>query len=130
MTHLKDGDKVQGTPAMNYSDYSKSYIYFRNFPNAPLRDAWYPMPLAEKIAGRDYNSSRTPYDITISYNTKTNWNYTSTGLSGNQFDFITVILHEILHGLGFASSAFLSPLWILSKAFFLLCMYLGGRTQP
>jgi UDP-3-O-[3-hydroxymyristoyl] glucosamine N-acyltransferase len=30
--NLKDGDKVQGTPAMNYSDYSKSYVYFRNFP--------------------------------------------------------------------------------------------------
>ena len=30
--NLKDGEKVQGTPAMNYSDYSKSYVYFRNFP--------------------------------------------------------------------------------------------------
>lgn len=30
--NLKDGEKVQGTPAMTYSDYSKSYVYFRNFP--------------------------------------------------------------------------------------------------
>ena len=30
--NLKDGEKVQGTPAMNYSDYNKSYIYFRNLP--------------------------------------------------------------------------------------------------
>jgi len=29
---LKDGEKVQGTPAMTYSEYSKSYVYFRNFP--------------------------------------------------------------------------------------------------
>ena len=29
---LKDGEKVQGTPAMSYSNYSKSYVYFRNFP--------------------------------------------------------------------------------------------------
>jgi len=29
---LKDGEKVQGSPAMTYSDYSKSYVYFRNFP--------------------------------------------------------------------------------------------------
>jgi len=79
--------------------------YFRNFPNAPLRNAWFPMPLAEKIAGRDYNSDGTPYDITITYNTadNINWNYTSTGLSANQFDFVTVILHEILHGLGFTA---------------------------
>jgi UDP-3-O-[3-hydroxymyristoyl] glucosamine N-acyltransferase len=30
--NLKDGEKVQGTPAMKYSDYSKSYVYFRNLP--------------------------------------------------------------------------------------------------
>lgn len=30
--NLKDGEKVQGTPAMPYSEYSKSYVYFRNFP--------------------------------------------------------------------------------------------------
>lgn len=30
--NLKDGDKVQGTPAINYSDYSKSYVYFKNLP--------------------------------------------------------------------------------------------------
>ena len=30
--NLKDGAKVQGTPAMKYSDYSKSYVYFKNFP--------------------------------------------------------------------------------------------------
>jgi UDP-3-O-[3-hydroxymyristoyl] glucosamine N-acyltransferase len=30
--NLKDGEKVQGTPAMSYSDYSKSYVYFRNLP--------------------------------------------------------------------------------------------------
>ncbi|MDD7913972.1 UDP-3-O-(3-hydroxymyristoyl)glucosamine N-acyltransferase [Polaribacter ponticola] len=29
---LKDGEKVQGTPAINYSDYNKSYVYFRNLP--------------------------------------------------------------------------------------------------
>ena len=79
--------------------------YFRNFPNAPLRDAWFPMPLAEKIAGRDYNSNQTPYDITITYNTanNVNWNYTSTNITSSQFDFVTVMLHEILHGLGFSA---------------------------
>ena len=30
--NLKDGEKVQGMPAMKYSDYSKSYVYFRNLP--------------------------------------------------------------------------------------------------
>jgi len=30
--NLKDGEKVQGTPAIAYSDYSKSYVYFKNLP--------------------------------------------------------------------------------------------------
>lgn len=30
--NLKDGETVQGTPAMNYSDYYKSYVHFKNLP--------------------------------------------------------------------------------------------------
>lgn len=30
--NLKEGEKVQGTPAMNYSDYFKSYVNFKNLP--------------------------------------------------------------------------------------------------
>ena len=29
---LKSGSVVQGTPAFNYSDYNKSYVYFKNLP--------------------------------------------------------------------------------------------------
>lgn len=29
----KDNDVVQGTPAFGYSDFNKSYVYFRNLPN-------------------------------------------------------------------------------------------------
>ncbi len=29
---IKDNDVVQGTPAFGYSDYSKSYVYFKNLP--------------------------------------------------------------------------------------------------
>ena len=29
---LKDGETVQGSPAFNYSDFSKSFVHFRNFP--------------------------------------------------------------------------------------------------
>ncbi len=29
---LKDNEVVQGTPAFNYSDFNKSYVYFRNLP--------------------------------------------------------------------------------------------------
>lgn len=30
--NLKDGETVQGSPAFNYSDFSKSFVHFRNFP--------------------------------------------------------------------------------------------------
>ena len=30
--NLKDDEIVQGTPAFNYSDFSKSYVHFRNLP--------------------------------------------------------------------------------------------------
>ena len=30
--NIKDGDVVQGTPAFGYSDYNKSYVYFKNVP--------------------------------------------------------------------------------------------------
>jgi UDP-3-O-[3-hydroxymyristoyl] glucosamine N-acyltransferase len=29
---LKDGETVQGSPAYNYGDYSKSYVHFKNLP--------------------------------------------------------------------------------------------------
>lgn len=29
---LKDGETVQGSPAFNYGDFSKSYVYFKNLP--------------------------------------------------------------------------------------------------
>jgi UDP-3-O-[3-hydroxymyristoyl] glucosamine N-acyltransferase len=30
--NLNDGETVQGSPAFNYSDFSKSFVHFRNFP--------------------------------------------------------------------------------------------------
>ena len=30
--NLKDYEVVQGSPAFGYSDYNKSYVYFKNLP--------------------------------------------------------------------------------------------------
>jgi UDP-3-O-[3-hydroxymyristoyl] glucosamine N-acyltransferase len=30
--NIPDGETIQGSPAFNYSDFSKSYVYFRNLP--------------------------------------------------------------------------------------------------
>jgi len=77
--------------------------YLRNFNAAPKANAWYPIALAEKIAREEFNSVRAPFDIEVTYNAAINWNYTSTSVQSNQFDFVTVILHELMHGMGFSA---------------------------
>lgn len=79
--------------------------FLQDFPNAPLSDSWYPISLAEKIAQREFNSANAPYDIEVIVNSRVDWNYTSSNLGNNQFDFVTVILHELIHGLGFSGPA-------------------------
>jgi UDP-3-O-[3-hydroxymyristoyl] glucosamine N-acyltransferase len=35
--NIKDGETVQGSPALNYGDYNKSYVYFKNLPKMAKR---------------------------------------------------------------------------------------------
>ncbi|MCC7094682.1 MAG: chitobiase/beta-hexosaminidase C-terminal domain-containing protein [Ignavibacteriaceae bacterium] len=79
--------------------------WVENFPNAPLPNVKYPITLAEAISDQELNLSNE-YEIHIDVNSnETDWYY---GLDGNtpaeKVDFLTVILHEITHGLGFAGS--------------------------
>lgn len=76
---------------------------FRDFPNAPFRSVWYPVALAESIRGAELNN-RDP-DINVTINNSIRWSYRTDArpVSGS-FDFVTVVLHEIGHGLGFVSS--------------------------
>ncbi|HAI74695.1 MAG TPA: hypothetical protein DCM08_00470, partial [Microscillaceae bacterium] len=78
--------------------------FFRNFPGATRLQTWYPVALAEKMAGRNLNDT-TRADITANFNSGfSGWYYGTDGRPGtNQFDFVTVVLHEIGHGLGFFS---------------------------
>ena len=79
--------------------------WVENFPNAPNPDVKYPISLAEAIADQELNLPNE-YEIHIDVNSnETDWYY---GLDGNtpaeKIDFLTVMLHEITHGLGFAGS--------------------------
>jgi hypothetical protein len=72
----------------------------RDFPGAQRWHAWYPISLAEKITGQEMNGSDA--DIVASFNSTNNsWYY---GTSGNppqgKFDLVSIVLHEIGHGLG------------------------------
>ena len=72
----------------------------RNFPNS-VPDTFYSLALAEKLCDCNLNGSN--FDIRARFNDTTNWYY---GLDGNpgpgQHDLVTVVMHEIGHGLGFS----------------------------
>lgn len=72
-------------------------------PGVP--DTWYPVALAEALVGEELNDPSQP-DIVITANSNVNWYFGLDGNTpGNQFDLVTVILHELGHGLGFFSSS-------------------------
>lgn len=76
---------------------------FKNFSNAPIKEVWYPSALAESIAGVNLNG--TEADITITINKNISWSYTTDGTrQAFKYDLMTVVLHEIAHGLGFTTS--------------------------
>ena len=79
-----------------------------NFTNAPQQNIFYPFALADALAGRDLNPDQGSffYDIVSSFSSTNDDFY--FGLDGNtpsnQIDFVTVVLHELGHGLGFIGS--------------------------
>ncbi len=78
--------------------------YRRDFKNATEKLTWYPIAIANKLAGYDLEPDNQ--DITARFSNEINW---YLGTDGNctayQYDFISVVMHEIGHGLGFIGSA-------------------------
>src|SRR5262245_38852707 len=82
----------------------------RDFPGALVAGTWYPQALANKLAGADLDPGN--HDILAQFNSAIGttctfpnvWYY---GFDANpppgDFDFVTVVLHELGHGLGFAT---------------------------
>jgi len=76
----------------------------RNFSGAPLANTWYPAALANKLAGTDLFT--TDADIEAVFATGGNWYFGTDGVvPPTQTDFVSVVLHEIGHGLGFSGTA-------------------------
>jgi len=73
-----------------------------NYADAPISDVWYASCLANAISSTDLNGDFA--DIEIYFSSLANWYY---GLDENpgptQYDFVSTVLHEICHGLGFLS---------------------------
>jgi hypothetical protein len=78
--------------------------FLLNFEGAPYLYTYYPIALAEKLAGKPLNSDSDP-DIICRFNTLIPWHYGSAEtIESGKFDLTTIVLHEIGHGLGFISS--------------------------
>ncbi|MGB5927188.1 MAG: hypothetical protein WBH03_03395, partial [Cyclobacteriaceae bacterium] len=75
----------------------------RNFSPDALPDIFYPAALANAIAGEDLFPD-DPFDLEVSLGNGINWYFgLDTNTPAGQFNFATVALHEIGHGLGFTA---------------------------
>ncbi len=78
--------------------------FVRDFSEAPEAGTWYPISLANALEGSDL-SSGDPH-ITANFNSNfTNWYFGTDGLTPlDRYDLMSVVLHELGHGLGFVGS--------------------------
>ncbi len=83
--------------------YGGADNYYQGFSGAPTTNTWYASALANALHGSDLNPSRP--DMHLGYNQNFPWYYgTDMNPSGAQYDLVSVVLHEIAHGLGFSGS--------------------------
>lgn len=88
-----------------------AFQWGNNFPGAEVPNTWYPIALANKLAGADLSPAVN--DIFCQFNSNLNgnpaclggrgWYYGFDANHGLNIDLIAVLLHEFGHGLGFAN---------------------------
>jgi len=88
---------------------------FSDFSGAPQAATWYPVALANKLAGfdlapglpnSDADDIRARFNLSLDDDTclgTRGWYYGLDGNEGTNIDLVVVLLHEFGHGLGFAS---------------------------
>lgn len=87
-----------GGSTLGYAGGGNLYL---DFPNAPKANTWYAEPLANALSSTD--RSATSYDIHITFNGNFPWYYGTDGNTpAGQYDLVSVVLHEIGHGLNLA----------------------------
>lgn len=72
-----------------------------NFEGAPTQEVFYPVALANSLAGVDL-APDLEFDLVVNIGNSIPWYFGTDGNTpAGQFDFVTVALHEAGHGLGF-----------------------------
>ena len=78
---------------------SGSIKVHKNF-NHGKPDVWYSDAMADKLSGIDQNPDQP--DILAEFNSNIDFYFGTDGnTSANRFDFVTLVLHELIHGIGF-----------------------------
>ena len=92
-----------------------------DFAGAEVANTWYPVALANRLAGVDLAVGTN--DITAQFNSNldggtclggTTWYYGIDGNEGTKVELLPVVLHELGHGLGFAATTSLTTGAMLS----------------
>ena len=99
---------VEATWETNANNYilgsARPGYFFNDFPGAPDSDLWYPSALANSLANRDLDPNQI--EIFLNVNSTPLWHTGTDGKPGpRSYDLVSVILHEVAHGLGFLSNA-------------------------
>lgn len=75
--------------------------FYRNQNNMYFTDRYYAVAAAEKISGKQITGPDSP-DITATFNKDVEWYFGTDGnCPSNRYDFVSTVLHELAHGLGF-----------------------------
>jgi len=82
--------------------HSAADSLYRDFSGAPVANTWYAVALANALSGTDRNGTTAEMHIAYSDN-GISWYFGTDGATPmGQYDFVSVVLHEIAHGLGFS----------------------------
>lgn len=108
-------DPLPCTPTSGTLGAAGAITIFANFPGAPRTSTWYPVALANRLAGVDLapGAPGTESDDIVAFLNSSldnasclgavGWYYGLDNNHGADIDLVTVLLHEFGHGLGFAN---------------------------